>query len=93
VFGDALERFAAKMKPQLVFLSAGFDTHRRDPVGNLGLETEDFGSLTNLVLDCAETYAGGRLVSVLEGGYDPEATADSVTAHLSELVRRSEGKR
>ncbi len=89
LFGSALERFAAKIKPQMVFLSAGFDTHWRDPVGNLGLQTEDFSSLTNLVLDCADSYAGGRLVSVLEGGYDPESTAECVELHLSEMLRRN----
>ena len=56
LFRDNLERFAAKIKPQLVLLSAGFDTHRLDPVGDLGLETEDFVPLTNLVLDVADAY-------------------------------------
>ena len=88
LLADALERFAAKIRPQLVFVSAGFDTHVRDPVGNLGLESEDFAPLTALVLDVAETYAGGRLISVLEGGYHPEATAESVEAHLAEMLRR-----
>jgi acetoin utilization deacetylase AcuC-like enzyme len=88
LFGDNLERFAAKIKPQIVFLSAGFDTHRRDPVGNLGLETEDFEPLTNLVLDAAEAHAGGKLVSVLEGGYHPEATAQSVEVHLAQMLKR-----
>jgi acetoin utilization deacetylase AcuC-like enzyme len=91
LFGDNLERFAAKIKPQIIFLSAGFDTHRRDPVGNLGLETEDFEPLTNLVLDAAEAHAGGKLVSVLEGGYHPEATAQSVAVHLAEMVKRKKG--
>ena len=88
LFAGALEHFAAKVKPQMVFLSAGFDTHWRDPVGNLGLETEDFSPLTRLVLDCADSYAEGRLVSVLEGGYDPDAVAECVELHLTEMVRR-----
>ncbi|MBN2024577.1 MAG: histone deacetylase [Pirellulales bacterium] len=85
---DALEDFAAQIKPQLVLLSAGFDTHRRDPIGSLGLETEDFSPLTRLVLDVADTFAQGRLVSVLEGGYHPEAMADSVEIHLAEMLGR-----
>ena len=85
-FTDALETFAAKLKPQLVLVSAGFDTHRLDPVGSLGLETEDFVPLTDLVLDAADAYAEGRLVSVLEGGYDPPILADSVAAHLGEMI-------
>jgi acetoin utilization deacetylase AcuC-like enzyme len=87
-FSDNLEKFAARIKPQLVLLSAGFDTHRLDPVGNLGLETEDFIPLTNCVLDVADQYAGGKLVSVLEGGYNPEALADCVEVHLAEMVKR-----
>ena len=71
-----------------MLLSAGFDAHRLDPVGNLGLETEDFIPLTTLVLDVADTYAGGRLVSVLEGGYDPAILADCVELHLAEMVKR-----
>ena len=89
LFADNLEQFAAKIKPQLVLLSAGFDAHRLDPVGNLGLETEDFIPLTSLVLDVADAYAGGRCISVLEGGYDPELLADCVELHLAEMLKRS----
>jgi acetoin utilization deacetylase AcuC-like enzyme len=87
-FGSSLEKFAAKMKPQLVLLSAGFDAHRLDPVGDLGLETEDFIPLTNLVLDVADAYADGKMVSVLEGGYDPVLLADGVAVHLAEMLKR-----
>lgn len=83
---DALDVFAAKMKPQFVLLSAGFDTHRDDPVGSLGLETEDFGLLTKLVMEVADTYADGRMVSTLEGGYNPQAMADCVAVHLGEML-------
>jgi acetoin utilization deacetylase AcuC-like enzyme len=89
LFGDRLEEFAAKMQPKLVLLSAGFDTHRLDPVGNLGLETEDFTPLTNMVLDVADTYAGGKIVSVLEGGYDPKLLGDCVAVHLAEMLKRN----
>lgn len=88
-FTLALERFADRVKPQLVLVSAGFDPHRLDPVGDLGLETEDFATLTSRVLDVAQAHAGGRLVSVLEGGYHLEATAQSVEAHLAEMLNRS----
>ena len=66
------------------------DAHRLDPIGNLGLEAEDFAGLTRIVLDVARTHAGGRLVSCLEGGYHWQATADSVRAHLEELLTTSE---
>jgi len=86
----ALDKFAAFVKPQLVLLSAGFDTHRLDPIGNLGLETEDFGPLTALVLDVADTYAEGRFVSVLEGGYNRLVMPDCLAVHLEEIVHRDE---
>jgi acetoin utilization deacetylase AcuC-like enzyme len=87
-FADALESLAAKIKPQLILLSAGFDAHRLDPIGNLGLETEDYIPLTSLPLEAADAYAGGKLVSVLEGGYHPEVTAECVAGHLQEMVNR-----
>jgi acetoin utilization deacetylase AcuC-like enzyme len=89
IFGDNLQKFAARMKPQLVLISAGFDAHHLDPVGSLGLETEDFIPITNMVLDAADAYAGGRVVSVLEGGYDPEILADCVEVHLAEMLKRA----
>ena len=87
-FRSELEDFAARVKPQLVIVSAGFDAHRDDPVGSLGLETEDFEPLTEAVLDIAGEYAGGKLVSVLEGGYNTGALAGSVELHLRTLLAR-----
>ena len=75
LFGGNLERFAAKIQPQLVLLSAGFDTHRLDPVGNLGLETEDFIPLTSLVLDVADTYAGEESSACSKAGTTPSSSA------------------
>lgn len=92
IFLAALERFAAKIKPQLVLVSAGFDSHRLDPIGNLGLETEDFATLTNAVLDVADQHAGGRVISVLEGGYNPKALADCLELHLEQMLAREEKK-
>jgi acetoin utilization deacetylase AcuC-like enzyme len=86
LFASSLSRFAEKMKPQLVMVSAGFDAHRDDPVGSLGLETEDFLELTRLVLQIADEYAAGRVVSALEGGYNPGALTDCVDVHLNELL-------
>jgi acetoin utilization deacetylase AcuC-like enzyme len=85
-FRGALEDFASRMKPQLVMISAGFDSHRADPIGSLGLESEDFAALTDIVLAVADTFAGGKIVSVLEGGYNPQALAESVEAHLTRLL-------
>jgi acetoin utilization deacetylase AcuC-like enzyme len=85
-FISVLERAAATSRPELVLVSAGFDAHGRDPIGSLGLDSEDFSVLTRQVLDVARTHARGRLVSCLEGGYDLEALAESVEAHLGELL-------
>ncbi|MCS7045893.1 MAG: histone deacetylase [Gemmataceae bacterium] len=86
-FKNALERAAAKIRPELILLSAGFDAHRRDPIGSLSLESEDFGEMTQFLLDVAGVHAGGRLVSCLEGGYDLEALAESVQIHVEEMLR------
>jgi len=91
LFSGALEKLAEKIRPELVFISAGFDSHRADPVGGLGLETDDFLALTKAVLDVAETHAGGKFVSVLEGGYNPAMLAAAVELHVGEMVRRGEG--
>jgi acetoin utilization deacetylase AcuC-like enzyme len=90
LFRNAVEKAADKIKPDLVILSAGFDAHRRDPIGSLGLETEDFTELTRAVLAVANTHAKGRLVSCLEGGYHLEALAECVQTHLEELVASHE---
>jgi acetoin utilization deacetylase AcuC-like enzyme len=82
----AIEAAAEASKPEVVLVSAGFDAHRLDPIGGLGLETEDFIDLTKLALFVAVTHAGGRLISSLEGGYHWQATADSVAAHLQTLL-------
>jgi acetoin utilization deacetylase AcuC-like enzyme len=85
-YRSALDKAANKIKPQLVLVSAGFDGHARDPIGSLGLEVEDFVWLTQQVLDVAKTHCEGRLVSCLEGGYNLEVLAESVQAHLEELL-------
>ncbi len=85
-FTTELSRFAASVKPQLVLISAGFDSHRLDPVGTLGLEVEDFGALTAAVIEVANTYADGRLVSVLEGGYNVDILPLCVAEHLRGLL-------
>jgi acetoin utilization deacetylase AcuC-like enzyme len=89
-FSRALEKAANLMKPELVLVSAGFDAHARDPIGSLGLETEDFAALTRKVLEVARTHCQGRLVSCLEGGYHPDALAETVQAHLEELLTASD---
>ena len=74
-------------RPELIVVSAGFDAHRRDPLANLNLLEPDFGWATREIMAVAEESAGGRVVSVLEGGYDLEALAGSAAAHVTALMR------
>jgi acetoin utilization deacetylase AcuC-like enzyme len=85
-FRNDLENFAARMRPQLVLVSAGFDSHREDPIGSLGLEVEDFAALTKIVADIAAVHCSGRIVSLLEGGYNPPVLAECVETHLRGLL-------
>ena len=68
-------------------MSAGFDAHGLDPVGGMRVTTEGFSWMTRALEDVAETFAGGRVVSLLEGGYDPEATAAAAVEHVRVLAR------
>jgi acetoin utilization deacetylase AcuC-like enzyme len=84
-FRTALGEMAGRVRPELVIVSAGFDAHRLDPVGNLGLEVEDFVAMTNELMHVARAHSDGRLVSVLEGGYNTGELARCVAAHLEAL--------
>lgn len=77
-----LMRFA----PELVVISAGFDAHRRDPLAELELDAEDFGWMTRRLMEVADATAGGRVVSVLEGGYDLTGLQQSAAAHVAALM-------
>src|SRR5439155_15537698 len=77
-FDAGLADLADRIRPNLVLISAGFDAHAEDPVGDLGLEVEDFAELTTRIVEVAETHAGGRLLSLLEGGYNVPILAGSV---------------
>jgi acetoin utilization deacetylase AcuC-like enzyme len=84
-FKSDLEGLASRIKPQLVLVSAGFDAHRADPIGSLSLEVEDFDELTRIVREIADVHAAGRIVSILEGGYNPPVLAECVSTHLRRL--------
>ena len=75
-----------EFKPQMIFISAGFDAHREDELGQLGLVEADYAWITRRLVDVAERHAGGRIVSCLEGGYNLGALARSVAAHLRVLA-------
>jgi acetoin utilization deacetylase AcuC-like enzyme len=88
-FRSHLEKLADRVRPELVLISAGFDAHAEDPVGDLGLEVEDFVELTRAVVAVADTHAQGRIVSLLEGGYNIPILAGCVEAHLRALDAES----
>ncbi len=73
--------------PELLIISAGFDAHRADPLAELQVETADFAWLTDQILAVADAHSGGRVVSLLEGGYDLTALAESAAAHVRSLMR------
>ena len=81
-FMPALARF----KPQMVFVSAGFDAHADDPLAQLLLTTDDYRWMTAFICDVADRHAEGRIVSVLEGGYRLDDLADSAAAHVAVLA-------
>jgi acetoin utilization deacetylase AcuC-like enzyme len=73
-------------EPEMIFISAGFDAHREDDLGQLGLVEADYEWMTRQLKAVAERHAGGRIVSCLEGGYNLSALARSVAAHLRVLA-------
>ncbi len=77
----------AVFAPEFVVISAGFDAHMRDPLANLNLLEPDFAWVTRKVMEIADTSASGRIVSVLEGGYDLQGLARSAAAHVTALMR------
>ena len=77
-------------KPELLMISAGFDAHAADPLANLNWQAEDFAWVTTELCKIAEECCEGRVVSTLEGGYDLDALADSVAAHLDALIAHVE---
>ena len=96
--GDGSEQFREAMSsvilpaldafgPDLVIISAGFDAHHRDPLGSLQLTEEDFAWVTLKLMEAAEIHCGGRVVSVLEGGYDLQGLAASTGIHVQALMR------
>lgn len=78
-----------KFKPQMIFISAGFDAHVEDPLAGLALTDHDFVWITQQLMSVADEHADGRIVSMLEGGYSLPALARSATAHIRELMRLS----
>jgi acetoin utilization deacetylase AcuC-like enzyme len=87
MFEAALEDIAKKFAPDLVMISAGFDAHLTDPLGQLRLEDDDYASMTRTVMQWAADVCQGRIVSCLEGGYNLETLGQTVKNHVAELNR------
>ena len=85
VFRGALQSITQTFEPDLVLISAGFDAHRHDPLGSLMLEDQDFGVMTETLMQVAQQFSHSRLVSLLEGGYNVETLGDTVASHLEHL--------
>ncbi|MFH0889129.1 MAG: histone deacetylase [Planctomycetota bacterium] len=89
-FSKLLDKIVKPFKPDFIFISAGFDTYKNDPLGGLELEIEDYASLTRIVTAVADECCLGRVVSTLEGGYDLQGLPLCIESHLSALVTASE---
>ncbi|GLK56466.1 acetoin utilization deacetylase AcuC-like enzyme [Methylopila capsulata] len=86
-FDDAILPSLKTFSPDLIVISAGFDAHKRDPLGGLWLVEDDYSWMTKRLMDVADEHAGGRVVSVLEGGYDLQGLGQSTAAHVRALMR------
>lgn len=86
VFEEILKKEASSFDPDFVLISAGFDAHEDDPLGRMKLTTEDYGKLTEIVCEIADNSCDGRIVSLLEGGYNLNALSASVVEHVSKLL-------
>jgi acetoin utilization deacetylase AcuC-like enzyme len=85
-FTRALKLIESRFPPDLIIISAGFDSRRGDPLGNLLLEDEDFREMTKEVVGLAERHASGRVVSILEGGYNLDTLGQTVKVHIDALT-------
>ena len=90
-FESGLELLASRLRPEFVLVSAGFDAHVRDPLGGMRVAERDFARMTRALVGVADAWAGGRIVSVLEGGYDPAALGASAVEHVRALSREESG--
>jgi acetoin utilization deacetylase AcuC-like enzyme len=83
---DDIVRIIDDYRPDVILLSSGFDAHRRDPLGGMRVSEQAYGEITRRIVEAAERHAGGRVLSLLEGGYDMEALAASVDEHVRALA-------
>jgi acetoin utilization deacetylase AcuC-like enzyme len=82
---DEIVRIVDDYQPKAILLSSGFDAHRRDPLGGMRVTEEAYGEMTRRIVETAQRHCGGRVFSLLEGGYDMEGLAASVSEHVTAL--------
>ena len=87
IFDQKILRPIDSFKPEVILISAGFDAHKRDPLANINLESEDFYEITKLIVNLANIHSKGRVISFLEGGYDLLALSESIKHHLLALKK------
>ena len=87
IFDEKILRPIDKFKPDVILISAGFDAHKRDPLANINLESEDFFNITKQIVDLGNIHSKGRIISFLEGGYDLLALSESIKHHLLALKK------
>ena len=85
IFDQKVLKAVDKFRPEVILISAGFDAHKRDPLANINLESNDFFKITKKIVDVANTHSKGRVISFLEGGYDLQALSESIIEHLNAL--------
>ena len=85
IFDQKVLKPIDKFKPEVILISAGFDAHKRDPLANINLESEDFFKITKNIIEIAKVHSEGRVISFLEGGYDLQALSESIIEHLNAL--------
>ena len=83
---DSIFKKLKEFKPEFILLSAGFDAHKDDPLAQINLESKDYYTLTKRILDLAKNLCNGKVVSILEGGYDLNALKESVNYHVKSLM-------
>lgn len=86
IFKESIIPEILRFSPDLVMISAGFDAHESDFLASMNVSTEGFGRMTEMVAEAAEKVCGGKIVSVLEGGYHLKALGDSVAIHLEKMM-------